>query len=139
MHSKKKGNIGQLATGFCLSKLGYSVFTEQGDISKIDLIAEKDGKIIRFQCKAVTPKKDCLGVPLRKCGPGYRIKYTQDMFDYFAVYDLVDKDLYVLPSSILEKHNNTFTLRKKSPKSGQVSGVNLAENYLAEKILQGGI
>lgn len=135
MHSKKKGNIGQLAAGFHLSRLGYSVFTEQGDISKIDLIAEKDGKILRFQCKAITPKNDTLGVPLRKCGPNYRIKYTPDMFDYFTVYDLVDKNLYVLPSSILNDCDNTYTLRKNPPKNKQKAGVNLAENYLAERML----
>lgn len=91
MHSKRKGNIGQLATSYFLSQFGFSVFLEAGDISKIDLIAEKDGKLITFQCKAITPKKGILSLSLRKCGPNYTVKYSEDQFDFFAVYDLINK------------------------------------------------
>lgn len=55
MHNKRKGNIGELAVALELANHEYSVFTEQGDISKIDLVAEKDGVLIRIQCKAITP------------------------------------------------------------------------------------
>lgn len=136
MHSKRKGNIGQLATAFCLSKFGFSVFSEQGDISKIDIIAEKHGNLVRFQCKAVKPKDGKLNVPLRKCGPNYRIKYSEDMFDFFSVFDLDSKELYLLPSKILRDCDNTFSLRVAPPKNGQTKSIHLAKNYLAERLLR---
>lgn len=136
MHSKKKGNVGQLATAFCLSKLGFSVFLEAGDISKIDLIAEKNGKIITFQCKAITIKRGQLEVPLRKCGPNYSVKYKEEQFDFFSVYDLINERLYLLPSKVLRDHDTSFCLRVDFPKNRQYKKLNLAEDYLAERILR---
>ncbi len=136
MHSKRKGNIGQLAIAVLLSKFEYSVFLEAGDISKIDLIGEKDGKILTFQCKALTPIKGCLNVPLRKSGPNYCVKYEENQFDYFSVFDLNTEKVYLLSSKILRSHNNTFSLRVNSSKNTQKNKVNCAENYLAERVLQ---
>lgn len=48
MHAKIKGNIGQFATCLVLSTMGFSVFTEEGDISKIDIIAEKTTNLFVF-------------------------------------------------------------------------------------------
>ena len=39
-HSKQKGNLGFSATLKEIHKLGYNVFTEIGDYSKIDMIVE---------------------------------------------------------------------------------------------------
>jgi hypothetical protein len=135
MHSKRKGNVGQLATGLALSKLGYSVFTEEGDISKIDLIAEKDGKILKIQSKAITPKNNTLQLVLTKAGPNYKFKYKQGMFDYFSVVDLVDGNVYLISSSILASHSSSFIMRKQKSKNNQTNGVNLASDYLIEKVL----
>ena len=129
MHSKRKGNIGQLGIGLALSKLGYSIFTEEGDISKIDIIAEKDKKIIRIQCKAITPKNDCLIVPMKKSGPGYKFEYELDMFDYFGIYDLEDGKTYLIPSSVLKNHKKAFNLRKTKSKNNQTKNINLASDY----------
>lgn len=136
MHSKRKGNVGQLAAGFHLARLGYSIFTEQGDISKIDLIAERHGRLIRFQCKAVTSKNGVIVVPLRKSGPGYRFTYGEEMFDFFAVFDLVGEELYLLPSKILRENRNTFVLRLDTTRNRQEKRVHLAADYLAERILR---
>ncbi len=135
MHSKKKGNIGQFGVGLALSKLGYSVFTEEGDISKIDLIAEKNNNLLKIQCKAVTPCGGCIKVYLKKSGPNYQFKYNPKMFDYFGVYDLEDNLAYLIPSSVLENHNHQFCLRKAKVKNNQSSGINYASDYLLEKIL----
>ena len=135
MHTKRKGNIGQFAVGLALTKLGYSVFTEEGDISKIDIIAEKDGKLIRIQSKAITPKNGSLEVPLKKSGPNYSLRYEPNSFDYFAVVDLKDNNVYLIPNSVLLSHRSSFILRKEKTKNNQNSGVNLADDFLAEKIL----
>jgi len=135
MHAKRKGNIGQFATGLALSKLGYSIFTEEGDISKIDLIAEKDGKLIRIQSKAITPKNNKLEISMKKSGPNYKFTYDKESFDYFAAVDLTDGRVYLVDSSILLDHKCGFTLRKEKAKNNQNSKVNWADDFLLENIL----
>jgi|688.fasta_scaffold504115_3 hypothetical protein len=135
MHSKLKGNIGQFAISLALAKLGFSIFSEEGDISKIDLVAEKFGKLLRFQCKAITPVNGCLHLPLKKSGPGYKFKYTPTMFDYFAVYDLEDGRVYAISATILDSVKNTLTLRKIAGKNGQTKHVHKAADYEIGKVL----
>lgn len=135
MHSKRKGNIGQFAVGLELTKLGYSVFTEEGDISKIDIIAEKNGKTLRIQAKAITPINDKLILHLKKSGPNYKFHYEQGMFDYFGIYDLDDGNVYLVPDDVLSNNNTSFNLSKKPSKNNQTSGVHIASDYLIEKML----
>jgi hypothetical protein len=132
MHSKRKGNIGSFGIGLELAKLGYSIFTEEGDISKIDIIAEKEGTIIRIQSKAITPKDDCLVLELQKCGPNYRFKYEVGFFDYFGIWDLTNHKAYLVPSTILVDHNKAFKLRLISNNNHKV---NMASDYCLNKIL----
>lgn len=135
MHSKRKGNIGSFGIGLELTKLGYSVFTEEGDISKIDMIAEKDGKIIRLQIKGVTPVNDTLPLELTKSGPNYSFKYEVGHFDYFAIWDLENHVGYLIPVDVLNTNNKRFTLRLSIPKNNQIKHINRAEDYLLEKVL----
>jgi len=137
MHSKRKGNVGQFAVGLELTKLGYSVFTEEGDISKIDIIGEKQGKLIRIQVKAITPVGGSLICKMVKAGPNYRFSYKKDMFDYFAIYDLSDNKVYLIDSTILDKNGNCLTLRKTQPKNNQKQKINMAEDYEISRILGG--
>jgi hypothetical protein len=137
MHSKRKGNVGQFAVGLELTKLGYSVFTEEGDISKIDIIGEKQGKLIRIQVKAITPVNGSLICKMVKAGPNYRFSYTKDMFDYFAVYDLSDSSVYLIDSTILDKNGNCLTLRKTKSKNNQKQKINMAEDYEISRVLGG--
>ena len=135
MHSKRKGNIGQFGIGLELSKLGYSVFTEEGDISKIDIIAEKDGKLIRIQSKAITPVKDTIELILVKAGPGYKFKYSSNTFDYFGIWDLEDHKAYLIPANILNSHSKSFKLRKQPAKNNQQKNTRLLSDYAIEKVL----
>ena len=135
MHSKKKGNIGQFGVGLALSKLGYSIFTEEGDISKIDLIAEKNNILLKIQCKAVTPLNGYIPISLKKSGPNYQFKYSSEMFDYFGVYDLEDGLVYLIPSSVLDNRGHSFSLRKTKARNNQKNRVNYAEDYFIENIL----
>jgi len=73
---------------------------------------------------------------LRKCGPNYRVKYCEVEFDFFAVYDLNNDRLYLVPSAILQRYDNAFGLRVEASKNNQKQKVNQAEDYLAEKVLR---
>ncbi len=132
MHAKFKGNVGAFVLSLFLAEQGYSVFTEQGDISKIDVISEKDGELLKYQAKAVTPVNGKISAELRKCGPGYVYRYTEKDFDYMSVYDLENKQLYIIPSKILftNKHSLTFSLQPPKIKN---TTVRLASDYIASK------
>lgn len=128
MHSKNKGNIGELCAAKELSRLGYNVFRELGDLSKIDLIAEKDLKLIRFQVKAITPTKEVLQVKSSKSGPNYKFKYQDNMVDIFSIYDLENDKIYWISSNeLLAK--SMLSLRLVIPKNNQYYNVNWAKNY----------
>lgn len=135
MHSKNKGNIGQLAVAKVLAQMGYSVFTEQGDISKIDLIAEKNGKLIRFQCKAISPRNGAIAIRFEKFGPNYKFKYESFMFDYFGVYDLLNDKVYVIPSTIISENPSGISLRIAPAKNNQSSLIRYCNDYLPEAII----
>lgn len=135
MHSKRKGNIGQFAVGLELTKLGYSVFTEEGDISKIDILAEKDGKILRIQAKAITPTDNCIRLHLKKAGPNYCFSYKPEMFDYFGIYDLEDGKVYLVSSDILLKNKNRLNLRKTKAKNNQTTHVRMACDFEINRVL----
>ena len=111
LHSKQKGNIAESAVILELSKMGYGVFREIGDLSKVDLIAEKDNKILTFQVKGVTPKKGAIHLPFRKCGPNYRFRYENGMFDYFALVDLSTLKVAFVHSSVLQINHTGISFR----------------------------
>lgn len=128
-HSKLKGNIAESAAILRLTSLGYSVFREIGDLSKVDLIAEKDCKIITFQVKGVTPKKGVIPLSLKKSGPNYRFRYEEGMFDYFAVVNLDTLEVAFVPSEVLKHNKSNFTLRVEKPKHNEVC--NMFKDYMS--------
>jgi hypothetical protein len=135
MHSKRKGNIGQLAIGKIFTDFGYSVFFECGDISKIDLIAEKNGKLIRVQCKAYTPKDNKIELSFKKSGPNYNFYYDLNEFDFFAIYDLINHNIYLINTKLV-KYKKSITLKLNKSKNNQSKKINIAENYLFERVLR---
>jgi hypothetical protein len=137
MHSKFKGNLGQFACALKFAEHEYSVFTEEGDISKLDLIAEKSGKIIRVQCKAVTATNGTLVCTAKKSGPGYQFYYDLSAVDFFSLYDLESKNLYLIPAKDFISADGTyFSLRVSETKNKQIKRIKLAENYLFDRVLR---
>lgn len=121
VHSKQKGNIASSAVIYRLNKDGYNVFHELGDLSKIDLIAEKNGILIRIQVKYTKLNKyGSINVSLRKSGPNnYYYKYKKSDFDYFAVYCVNNDNVYFVKSDLVLKNKNAFSLRINNPKRGK--------------------
>lgn len=119
LHSKQKGNIAEAAVILELNKQGYSVFREIGDLSKVDLIAEKDCKLLTFQVKGVTPKNGVITLSTKKAGPNYRFKYQSYMFNYFAVVNLETLQVAFINSSICDKNKCGMTLKISRPKNNQ--------------------
>jgi hypothetical protein len=136
MHSKLKGNIGELKVAAKLSELGYSVFKELGDLSKIDLIIEKNYKLIKFQVKAVTSKNGVVHLKSTKSGPNYQFSYNENHVDFFALY-LLDLDrIAFIPIKNVIKHDTT-TLRISKTKNNQKKFVKPFEKFeCLEEILR---
>lgn len=130
MHNKQKGNIGEAATILRLAQLGYNVFKEIGDLSKIDVIAEKDGSLLRIQCKCVKPKKGMVQLSLKKSGPGYQYTYKSTDVDYFALCNVETSEVAFIPSSIVNENDSNVNLRLEPSKNNQVKNVRFFADYL---------
>lgn len=121
MHSKQKGNVGSTATILALQKLSWNVFVELGDYSKVDLIAEKDGKTIKIQVKycKYQEKKGNYILSMKKSGPnGYRYTYQDQDLDVFSVYLPDEEKVVFIPKSKIAGVNS-FTLRKLLARNNQ--------------------
>jgi hypothetical protein len=137
MHSKLKGNIASTTTVLELQKRGFNVFSEIGDYSRIDLIAEKNSILRKIQVKyANSSREDGVAIlRLEKSGPnGYRYTYDENDIDWFAVYSPITEKVYWVRSKIACKNNSMFKIRFLPPQNNQTSGVNLAENFGIEKL-----
>ena len=104
LHAKMKGTLGELKVTSELIKKGYAVFTEVGDLSRIDLIAWKDDKLIKIQVKSLASKNGSIEIHNYKSGPNYRYKYTKEDVDIFAIYSPeLDEVFYISINEILKR------------------------------------
>jgi len=128
MHSKIKGTIGELTIARDLQLNGFNVFKELGDLSKIDLIAEKDNKLIKLQVKTLTSKNGCVTLVSKKSGPNYSFRYKLQDVDIFSVY-ILDLDLigYISAKELLSQ--KTLTLRVIKPKNGQCNKIRYIHEF----------
>src|SRR5262245_41439342 len=89
MHTKDAGTVGELAVILQLKQAGYTVFTEVGDNSSIDLIVVNQSRLLSGQVKSCWLENGKASLSLRKAGPnGYLRKYKDDSdkLDFFALY-----------------------------------------------------
>ena len=119
MHSKIKGNIGELVVAAEFAKKSFHVFSELGDLSKVDLIVESpEGKLLKIQVKySSLSKNGTVYVSSRKSGPNYEFFYTKEDFDIIAVYcPEIEQVAYITSKELLE-NKTEVTLRVTEPKN----------------------
>ena len=92
MNSKTFGKIGEMKVTLYLLERGYSVFTEYGDNSEVDLIAIKGTQTIKVQVKSGKVTK-CGNITLRthRTTPGTRdtmckVRPHTKIIDVYALY-----------------------------------------------------
>lgn len=130
MHSKTKGTIAVSNIISKFLKLEANIFTEFGDLSRIDLIIEYQKKLIRIQVKFVQSDGSKAILTLRKSGPnGYDYKYSEEDLDFFALYDATTNRCALIPAKVLKNNDCVFVLRLQKSKNNQKQKVNLFENY----------
>ena len=129
LHSKQKGTIGEISVIKSLLKKGYSVFTEVGDLSRVDLIAIVENVPIKIQVKSTSVDNGAVEIYTRKSGPGYSYRYTEQDVDIFAIY-IENKDivLYIAAKELL-KNERSLKLRFDAPKNGQKAKIRDAWKY----------
>lgn len=127
MHTKLKGDIGELIVATELLRTGWHVAFPYGENLKYDIVAEKEGVFKRIQVKAVTPQNGVLRVNCRASNNWSVLHYTPKDFEMLAVADLTNRKVYFIPSGRMTR--NLINLRISPPKNGQKRKVNLAEDF----------
>jgi hypothetical protein len=131
LHTKEKGLLGELLVASDLISKGFSVFSEFGDNSKIDLIAvDKDYNCFKIQVKSFEARDNKVVVKNTKSGPNYFFKYSKKHFDICAVYvPNYNIILYISAKELLEM-NVSLTIRMIATKNNQKTNINYYEKYL---------
>ncbi len=130
MHTKQIGTLGEVAIAKDLISKGYLVFTEIGDLSKIDLIALKDNKLVRIQVKSYAEKNGIVNLYTTKSGPNYHFRYEEDTVDVFAVYVYNRNLIFYVSSKELLKKRRSLAIRIDEGTSGQKIKANMSQNYI---------
>lgn len=135
MHSKQKGSIGETAVAKKLLEEGFNVFFDYGDLSKIDLIAEKNSQLYRIQVKSRSCINDVVELDSRKSGPNYSFKYDSKDLDFFAVYVPEKDHIFYVTSKELCAFKTIMTLRYTIPKNN-IKNVHMISDYTLERCLR---
>ena len=110
--------------------MGYPVFVEFGDLSRIDMLVEvKPSRTVRLQIKCLRSRAGAVVVDGQKTGPSYRFRYRVQDVDLFVVY-VYDRDvLLYIPSSVICGERRRTTFRLDPARNGQEDGVRAASDY----------
>lgn len=130
-HTKCKGDLGVLKAQLDLYEKGYLILTPQTEHSPFDLVAYKDQKFLRIQVKYRATRNEKIDVLFSTCwtdkNGSHTQRYDKDEIDLMCIYcPDTDKCYYINP----KQFDKTVTLRFAPPKNNQISGINLAEDFL---------
>ena len=115
---QKRGHATEaiIRTAFALRDI--PVLVPASDDEPYDLVVEVGGRFHRIQCKTAYRKSE-----------GY-----DGRAEYFAVYDPVNDNRYLIPVS--DAATGKMEIRFREPKNGQRVGSNWAGDYLLRKRLE---
>jgi len=130
MNSKDVGDVTELKIAADLANKGYNILFPYGENQSYDLVAERDGKFIRIQCKspAVDSDEDKVKIHCRVVNHTKSHKYKKEDFDYLATcYKGI---CYYVPSIIIENKASIILRLVESKTSNQYKS-RLAKEFLA--------
>jgi len=127
MHTKLKGDIGELIAAQELLRRGWHVAFPYGENLKYDLIIEKDGDIKRAQVKTVMPKNGVLHINCRSSNNWSVVHYDKNDFEVLIAVDLNTSKVYFIPSKKIGR--NLINIRIEPTKNFQKKGINLAQSF----------
>ncbi|WP_436346724.1 group I intron-associated PD-(D/E)XK endonuclease [Natronorubrum sp. FCH18a] len=108
------------------------------DNEPYDLVVEVGGRFHRIQCKTAYRKSEGTvafeTISTRSRRDGYDRKGYDDRAEYFAVYDSINDNRYLI--SVSDAASDKMEIRFRKPKDGQRAGINWAEEYLLDERLE---
>lgn len=128
MHTKLKGDIGQLIAAKEFLRQGWHVAFPYGENLKYDLVIERDGVMKRVQVKSAFPRNGSLRVNFRSSNNWSVVQYSKSDFELVAAVDLESERVYFIPP---DKFGSCMlSLRINRAKNCQMKNINFAENFL---------
>ncbi len=129
--TKIKGDLGQAMVMADALKRGYKVALPLGEDWRYDLVIEKEGKLLRVQCKYVESTRGVIKVRCETHDGRSYYRYQKTDLDYIAVYDKVTDKCYYIGSSYLGRNGRgSLSLRTVKARNGQLKGTYKAEDFL---------
>ena len=126
--TKQKGNIAEAKVLTYLISQGFGVFVPWGEDNRYDLVCDIFGTLQRIQVKYVSPKNNCIEIPLRSCNNWNNIKYNKESVDIIAAYNPSDDKIYFIKLSDF-KNTATVKLRFGNTKNCQKQFVRWAKDF----------
>lgn len=120
MDTITKGYLGQLLFEQEMIKRGWELYRPLLENGKVDSIAIKDNKLLRFQIKIISYEKDgSKKLYVRKVSHNmgnYKYKYyTDEDIDFFIGCDINTNNVYIIPISFSSKYKNCISLNTLEP------------------------
>ena len=135
MHEKKTiGDLSVVRVITRLTELQWNVGILITEHARYDLLAEKNGKMIRVQVKTGKLRNGGVRTQLRsiwsdKNGCHVRTRQAGD-YDVLAIHCPQTGDVYFLREECLGSNGSEVNLKLSEPKNNQIKKVHLANNYL---------
>lgn len=140
MRTKDQGILGEGQAIAKFVEYGIPISLPFGDNASYDLIADFNGKLNKIQVKTSTQVTDGRTIfeLVKKrinSGESIRKRYTASEVDYYVLYSLPRKTMYLVP---FEKTNGAgqFSIRFIPPKNSQTHGINMEKDYLIDTVLE---
>ena len=130
------GNIGQAYVIAKFVELGIPVYTPVGEGYPTDLIADFKGKLNKIQIKTTENLHDNYMVWKITHQQGYhgkRTKYTNQEVDYFDLYCIETKGLYLVPYE--KATTNDLIIRLDSYKGTRIKTMKFESDYRFENFV----
>lgn len=132
MTSKEIGNIGMTRVALKFMELGYSVFSEMGDNSDIDLIVVKDNMLLKLQVKTtqkITNQTMTWVIAKARMNTKHIYKaFYDETIDGYCLYCLENDYIGYIPFKDCNSHYN-IKLRLAKPKNNQEKNIKYAKDY----------
>ena len=131
MNTAQKGAVAEIKVAADLTAKGFRVFVALGTSGDYDLVIDRDGGLERIQVKYSMPTATSVIARCRTHSNTSKQQthraYTPDCFEWLAVYNPREDEIYYLPSSMMTKETIYLHLKKEPPK--HFPNVNLTQNF----------
>ncbi|WP_339105015.1 group I intron-associated PD-(D/E)XK endonuclease [Haloterrigena salinisoli] len=135
---QKRGHATEAIIRAAFAVRDIPVLVPTSDDEPYDLVVEVGGRFHRIQCETAYRKSEGTvafeTVTTRRRGNGYDRERYDGPEEYFAVYDPVNDNRYLIP--VADAAEGKMVIRFREPKTDRHAGSNWAEEYLLEERLE---